>query len=59
VREHASAGPERNASNRVLERARFRLEGEAQDDDVVVWRFSLARPAYGGDVEQQRPRAGG
>ncbi len=37
--------PERNASNRVLEKAGFRFEGEAQEDDEVVWRFSLARPA--------------
>jgi ribosomal-protein-alanine N-acetyltransferase len=32
--------PERNASNRVLEKAGFEFEG-------VVWRFSLARPASG------------
>src|SRR5687768_16584537 len=37
--------PERNASNRVLEKAGFRFEGEAQEDDEVVWRFSLTRPA--------------
>jgi ribosomal-protein-alanine N-acetyltransferase len=39
--------PERNASNRVLEKAGFAFEGEAQEDDEVVWRFSLARPASG------------
>jgi [ribosomal protein S5]-alanine N-acetyltransferase len=39
--------PERNASNRVLEKAGFRFEGEAQEDDEVVWRFSLTRPASG------------
>ena len=39
--------PERNASNRVLEKAGFRFEGEAQEDDELVWRFSLTRPASG------------
>jgi RimJ/RimL family protein N-acetyltransferase len=39
--------PERNASNRVLEKAGFRFGGEAQEDDEVVWRFSLTRPAGG------------
>ena len=39
--------PERNASNRVLEKAGCAFEGEAQEDDEVVWRFSLARPASG------------
>ncbi len=39
--------PERNASNRVLEKAGFRSDGEAQEDDEVVWRFSLTRPASG------------
>ena len=39
--------PERNASNRVLEKAGFRFEGEAQEHDEVVWRFSLTRPASG------------
>ena len=39
--------PERNASNRVLAKAGFRFEGEAQEDDEVVWRFSLTRPASG------------
>ena len=38
---------ERNASNRVLEKAGFRFEGEAQEDEEVVWRFSLTRPASG------------
>lgn len=35
--------PERNASNRVLEKAGFRFDGEAREGDRVVWRFSLAR----------------
>jgi RimJ/RimL family protein N-acetyltransferase len=39
--------PERNASNRVLEKAGFRLDGEAQEDGEVVWRFSLTRTADG------------
>jgi RimJ/RimL family protein N-acetyltransferase len=39
---------ERNASNRVLEKAGFRYDGEARADGEVVWRFSLARPASGG-----------
>jgi [ribosomal protein S5]-alanine N-acetyltransferase len=37
--------PERNASNRVLEKAGFQFAGEAREDDQVVWRFSLPRPA--------------
>jgi len=37
--------PERNASNRVLEKAGFRFAGEAQEDDEVVWRFSLTAAA--------------
>ena len=36
--------PERNASNRVLEKAGFRFEGEAQEDDEVVWAL-LADPS--------------
>ncbi len=36
---------ERNASNRVLEKAGFHHDGEAQEDGEVIWRFSLARPA--------------
>ena len=39
---------ERNASNRVLEKAGFRYEGEAQEDGEVVWRFSIERPASEG-----------
>jgi ribosomal-protein-alanine N-acetyltransferase len=34
---------ERNASNRVLEKAGFRFDGEAQEDGETVWRFRLAR----------------
>jgi ribosomal-protein-alanine N-acetyltransferase len=37
--------PERNASNRVLEKAGFRFDGEAHEGGRVVWRFSLARLA--------------
>jgi [ribosomal protein S5]-alanine N-acetyltransferase len=40
--------PERNASNRVLEKAGFQCEGEAQEGGEVVWRFSLTRPPSGG-----------
>ena len=40
--------PERNASNRVLEKAGFQFEAEAQEDGEVVWRFSRTRPASGG-----------
>jgi ribosomal-protein-alanine N-acetyltransferase len=36
--------PEWNASNRVLEKTGFRLDGEAAEDGEVVWRFSHARP---------------
>jgi ribosomal-protein-alanine N-acetyltransferase len=39
---------ERNASTRVLQKAGFRYDGEAQEDGAVVWRFALARPAAGG-----------
>jgi ribosomal-protein-alanine N-acetyltransferase len=39
----AHTPPERGASNRVLEKAGFRYEGEAQEDGEVVWRFSRAR----------------
>jgi [ribosomal protein S5]-alanine N-acetyltransferase len=39
---------ERNASNRVLEKAGFRYEEEARANGRVVWRFSLTRPASGG-----------
>ena len=35
--------PERNASNRVLEKAGFRFDGEAEEDGVRVWRFRLER----------------
>ena len=35
--------PERNASNRVLEKTGFRFDREARERDRVVWRFSLAR----------------
>jgi [ribosomal protein S5]-alanine N-acetyltransferase len=34
---------ERNASNRVLEKAGFSHDGEGAEDGEVVWRYSLAR----------------
>jgi RimJ/RimL family protein N-acetyltransferase len=37
--------PERNASNRVLEKAGFRWDREVCEGGDTVWRFSLARPA--------------
>jgi ribosomal-protein-alanine N-acetyltransferase len=37
--------PERNASNRVLEKVGFRYDGEAKEDGDVVWRYSLPRGA--------------
>jgi RimJ/RimL family protein N-acetyltransferase len=42
---------ERNASNRVLEKAGFRFDGEAEEDGTTVWRFSLARV----DADADRP----
>ena len=36
---------ERNASNRVLGKAGFEFDGEAQEDGETVWRFRLKRPA--------------
>ena len=35
--------PERNASNRVLEKTGFSFDGEGEDDGETVWRFRLAR----------------
>ena len=35
--------PDRNASNRVLEKAGFRFDGDALERGRPVWRFSLAR----------------
>jgi ribosomal-protein-alanine N-acetyltransferase len=35
--------PERNASNRVLEKAGFVYDGEAREGGEVVWRFSHSR----------------
>lgn len=35
---------ERNASNRVLEKAGFQFEREAREADATVWRYSLAAP---------------
>jgi RimJ/RimL family protein N-acetyltransferase len=37
--------PEPNASNRVLEKAGFAFDGEAEEHGEVVWRYSLARTA--------------
>jgi [ribosomal protein S5]-alanine N-acetyltransferase len=42
---------EHNASNRVLEKAGFRFDGEAQEDGETVWRFRRARV----DAEAARP----
>lgn len=42
---------ERNASNRVLEKAGFSFDGEAEEDGEPVWRFRLARV----DAEADRP----
>jgi [ribosomal protein S5]-alanine N-acetyltransferase len=39
--------PERNASNRVLEKTGFRYEGEAGEDGQLAWRFTLIRRAGG------------
>lgn len=36
--------PERNASNRVLERVGFKFDRESSEGDSVVWRFALGRP---------------
>lgn len=36
--------PERNASNRILEKVGFQYHGQVQKDGEVVWRFSLTRP---------------
>jgi ribosomal-protein-alanine N-acetyltransferase len=35
--------PERNASNRVLEKAGFRYDGDARERGVIVWRYRLTR----------------
>jgi ribosomal-protein-alanine N-acetyltransferase len=35
---------ERNASNRVLEKAGFTHDGEDSEDGAAVWRYSLTRP---------------
>jgi [ribosomal protein S5]-alanine N-acetyltransferase len=42
---------ERNASNRVLEKAGFSFDGEADEDGETVWRWRLARV----DAEANRP----
>ena len=36
--------PERNASNRVLEKVGFHLDGEAAEGGELVWRFRMSRP---------------
>lgn len=38
---------ERNASNHILEKVGFRYDGQARQNDEVVWRFALARSAGG------------
>lgn len=37
--------PQRNASNRVLEKVGFTFDQQVHEDGEVVWRFTLARPA--------------
>ena len=37
--------PERNASNRVLEKVGFHLDGEAAEGGELVWRFRMAGPS--------------
>jgi [ribosomal protein S5]-alanine N-acetyltransferase len=39
--------PERNASNRVLEKVGFHLDGEAAEDGERVWRFRMSRSPSG------------
>jgi [ribosomal protein S5]-alanine N-acetyltransferase len=39
--------PERNASNRVLEKVGFHLDGEAAEDGERVWRFRMGRSPSG------------
>ncbi len=36
--------PERNASNRVLEKVGFSHDGDACEDGELVWRYALVRP---------------
>jgi [ribosomal protein S5]-alanine N-acetyltransferase len=40
--------PERNASNRILEKAGFRFTEATYEGDTPVWRFSLPRDRYSG-----------
>jgi RimJ/RimL family protein N-acetyltransferase len=44
VRVIAHTLPERNASNRVLEKVGFSHDGDDREDGVLVWRYALARP---------------
>ena len=39
--------PERNASNRVLEKVGFHPDGEAAEDGERVWRFRMSRSSSG------------
>jgi RimJ/RimL family protein N-acetyltransferase len=36
--------PERNASNRVLEKVGFSYDGDDREDGELVWRYALIRP---------------
>jgi [ribosomal protein S5]-alanine N-acetyltransferase len=36
--------PERNASNRVLQKVGFSYDGEDREDGELVWRYALIRP---------------
>jgi [ribosomal protein S5]-alanine N-acetyltransferase len=57
--------PERNASNRVLEKVGFQFDGAVREGDKPVWRFSLTRssgklseaPALGRDNSGGSPGA--
>lgn len=40
--------PERNASNRVLEKVGFRFTEPTHEGDTPVWRYSLPRDRYSG-----------
>ncbi len=44
VRVIAHTLPERNASNRVLEKVGFSYDGDDREDGELVWRYALIRP---------------
>lgn len=47
--------PERNASNRVLEKAGFEFDADAQERGEAVWRFALTRPRRAAEAYAARP----